>query len=134
MRSGPGRATIAGQYKETLAAVEEAGKQLKSLSAVVVAKKDELAKAWGEVAAAVPEMLAAVRARLAELAAMKRLPREIGADAVAKANEEVAAAGALWDKAQASFKTGAVGEAVAQARGLPERIHGVMDKLGMHKH
>lgn len=124
----------AGQYKEALAAVEEATKQLKSLSAAVLAKKDELAKAWGEAGAAVPEMLGAVRARLAELAAMKKLPKELGAEVVAKANEEIAAAGAAWDKAQASFKSGAVGEAVAQAKGLPERIHGVMDRLGMHKH
>jgi hypothetical protein len=124
----------AGEYKEALALAGDAAAKVKSLAAVVQAKKDELAKAWAEASGALPGMLAAVQAKIAELSAMKKLPKEIGADALAKAKEEAAGAAAAWEKAQAAFKGGALGEAVAQVRGLPEKVHGVMDQLGMHKH
>jgi len=123
-----------GKYQEALGAASDLGAKVKGLGEAVKARKDELTKAWSAAAAAVPEMMGAVQARIAELSAMKKLPKEIGAEALAKAKEEAAAVGAAWEKAQAAFRSGALAEAVAQVRGLPERAHGIMDRLGMHKH
>lgn len=124
----------AGEYKEAIALAGDAAAKVKSLAAVVQARKDELVKTWTEVSGALPGMLAAVQAKIAELSAMKKLPKEIGADALAKAKEELAAASAAWEKAQAAFKGGALAEAVSQVRGLPEKVHGLMDQLGLHQH
>jgi hypothetical protein len=124
----------AGDFKAALQAASELGGKVKALGEAARARKDELAKAWAAAAGALPAMVKEIQGRIDELSAMKKLPKDVGAETLQKARAEVAEVSSAWQKAQASFQGGALAEAVALVKGLPERAHAVMDQLGMHKH
>jgi len=88
-----------------------------SLIGAAVAKKDEVVKAlggeWTNLAASVPQLVAAVKSRVEVLGKSKKLPA--GVD-LAAAKSSLADATGLWDKAQAAFTAGNVEDAVAAAK------------------
>lgn len=121
----------AGEYKEALAAANELSDKVKELAAAAAAKKIELTSAFTNVDGFLSGAVKAIEARMAELGAMKKLPKEVAADALPKAKEGLAALGAAWQQARASFQSGALAEAAAQASGLPEKAQELKGLLGM---
>ena len=80
--------------------------EVNGLGAAAAAKKDEVAKAvgneWRSLAAAVPQSLSAVQARVDELSKTKRAPKGVDLGA---AKSGLADATAAWNKGRRGFSS-----------------------------
>jgi hypothetical protein len=91
--------------------------EVQSLASAVTAKKDEAVKAlndeWTGLAASIPPLVEAVQTRVDELSKARHLPKDID---LAAAKAGLADASAQWEKAQSTFKSGNVADAVTAAK------------------
>jgi len=91
--------------------------EVQGLASAVSAKKDEAVKAlndeWTGLAASVPPLLETVKTHVDDLSKARHPPKDI--DLVA-AKAGLADASAQWEKAQSTFKTGNVADAVTAAK------------------
>jgi hypothetical protein len=120
-----------GEYKEALAAATELGNTAKELATATAAKKDELTKAWNDLAASLPQTVASIQAKIEELGKAKKLPKGMDKAKLAQAQEGLAGITKAWDEASAVFTAGNLGEALGKASGLKEKGAEVMVLLGM---
>jgi hypothetical protein len=120
-----------GKYKEALAAGNELGPKATELAAATAAKKDELTKAWNDLAASLPQTVASLTAKIEELGKAKRLPKGLDAAALTKAKEGLAGISLVWEEASAAFAAGDLAGAVEKASGLTQKGNEVMALLGM---
>jgi hypothetical protein len=91
--------------------------EAQSLVGAAAMKKDEVVKAasaeWTTLAAAVPQLVGAVKSRVDVLGKSKHLPAGVDLEA---AKSGLADATSLWEKAQAAFTGGNVEDAVNAAK------------------
>jgi len=120
-----------GDYKAALTAATELGPKTKELAAAAAAKKDELTKSWGELAAEVPKLVDAVQGKIDDLGKLKKLPKEIDAAKLASAKDSLAAAKASWQEAAAAFGTGNFQDALAKGKVVKEKVSEVASLLGL---
>jgi len=120
-----------GEYKEALAAATELGNTAKTLAAAAAAKKDELTKAWNDLAASIPQTVASLQAKIQELGKAKKLPKGMDKAKLAQAQEGLAGITKAWEEASAAFTAGNLGEALGRASSLKEKGAEVMALLGM---
>ena len=120
-----------GEYKEALAAATELGNKTKDLAAAAAAKKDELTKAWNDLAASLPQTVASLQAKIEELGKAKKLPKGMDKAKLAQAQQGLAGITKAWDEASAAFTAGNLTDALAKAGGLKEKGAEVMALLGM---
>lgn len=120
-----------GEYKEALAAATELGNKAKELAAAAAAKKDELTKAWNELAATLPQTVASLQAKIEELGKAKKLPKGMDAAKLTQATEGLTTITKSWEEASAAFTAGNLTDALAKAGGLKEKGAEVMALLGM---
>ena len=120
-----------GEYKEALAAATELGSKAKELAVATAAKKDELTKAWNDLAASIPATVASIKAKVEELGKAKKLPKGMDKATLAKAQEGLDGVSKAWDEASAAFGAGNLGEALGRASGLKEKANEVLTLLGM---
>jgi hypothetical protein len=118
-------------YKGALAAAGEIPAKVKEVLAAAAAKKDELVKAFNDVAGKLPDMVAAIKSRLGILGQAKKLPAGLDKAALAKANEGTAALEAGWQKVQAEFKGGNLQQAIAGAKDLQAKGVEIMKAIGL---
>ena len=120
-----------GEYKEALAAATELGNKVKNLATAAAAKKEELTKAWNDLAASLPQTVASIQAKIEELGKAKKLPKGMDKAKLAQAQEGLAGITKAWDEASAAFTAGNLGEALGRASNLKEKGAEVMALLGM---
>ena len=120
-----------GEYKEALAAGTELATKAKDLVAATAAKKDELTKAWNDLAASLPQTVASIQAKVEELGKAKKLPKGMDKAKLTQAKESLAGMTKTWDEASAAFTAGNLGEALAKASPLKDKGAEVMALLGM---
>jgi predicted small secreted protein len=120
-----------GQYKEALAAGKELTNTASALVAATAAKKDELTKAWNDLAASLPQTVVSIQAKIEELGKAKKLPKGMDKAMLAQAQEGLAGITKAWDEASAAFTAGNLGEALAKATPLKDKGAEVMALLGM---
>ncbi len=120
-----------GEYKEALAAATELGNKVKDLATAAAAKKEELTKAWNDLAASLPQTVASIQAKIEELGKAKKLPKGMDKAKLAQAQEGLAGITKAWDEASAAFTAGNLGEALGRASNLKEKGAEVMALLGM---
>ena len=90
-----------GDYAGALAAAQAIpGKATEAINAAKV-KKDDYAKVWAEIQAAVPAAVKAVEDKVAEFAAMKKLPKGMDAAKLDAAKAGAADLKKMWDEATA---------------------------------
>jgi hypothetical protein len=118
-------------YKGALAAAGEVPPKVKEAVAAAAARKTELAKAWGEAARDVPNLLYAVEDRLDILADAKKLPAGLDKDGVAWARAELASIQSTWPKVAAEADKGDLAAATAKARDLGRRAREVLSRIGL---
>jgi hypothetical protein len=118
-------------YKGALDAASGIPAKVKEVLAAAAAKKDELVKAWNEVSAKVPGMVAAIKSRLGILQQSKKLPAGIDKAALTKANEGVASLESGFAKASDDFKGGKLAEAIAGAKDLQAKGLEIMKSIGL---
>ena len=117
-------------YKGALAAAGDVTAKVKAALAAAAAKKDELVKAWGELSASVPKMVADLKTRIATLSGAKKLPAGMDKAVLAKANEGVAAVESGWQKVTDQVKGGDYGAALAKGKELKAQAEDVLKSLG----
>lgn len=119
------------EYKEALAEAQAIPGKAKEVLAAAKAKKDELTKKWTELTQGVPQMVEAVQGKVNELAALKKLPKEMTAEKLAEAKTGLDAIKADWTKAQESFTAGNIADALAVANTVKEKTTKAMEALGI---
>jgi len=91
--------------------------EAQGLAAAAAAKKDEITKAqaseWTGLSASVPQLLAALKARIKALSKTRHVPK--GVDLTA-GKSDFDDATVLWAKAQSAFKSGDVADAVTAGK------------------
>ena len=120
-----------GEYKEALAAGTELANKATELAKATAAKKEELTKAWNDLAASLPQTLGQLTTKIAELGSAKKLPKGIDAGKLAQAREGLAGLSKSWDEASAAFTAGNLTEALSKAGGLKEKGNELLALLGM---
>jgi hypothetical protein len=120
-----------GDYKGAMADAQALVTQVQTAVTEAGQKKEEMAKMWGEYATHMPEMVAAVEAKVTELSAMKKLPAGMDAQMLDGIKAEMSAAQQQWGQATAAYQEGRVAEAMQLAGQVKGSVDGLMGKLGM---
>jgi len=114
-----------GDYKAALEAATALPAKAKDAAAAVAAKKDELTKAFTGLTASLPATVEQIKAKVGELVAMKKLPKDIDKAKVDAAKAGIEAAQKTWADAQDAFKAGDLMGAVAKGN----EVKGQADQL-----
>ncbi|MBP7342827.1 MAG: hypothetical protein PHG54_11985 [Smithellaceae bacterium] len=120
-----------GKYKEALTDAQALVAKAKEVVASAQSKKDELTKQWTELSQGLPKMVAAVESRVNILSQAKKLPANLTAEAFEETKSGLAAAKADWAKAQESFSSGNLAEAISAANSVKEKAVKAMETLGL---
>lgn len=123
------------RYAEAIDAVKDVPAHAEALSReAAAAKADRLAELdaeWSRMQGTVPNRLAAVGARLTELAGMRRLPDGIDRRLLEEARAAHASAQQAWDEATAAHAAGDVEAAVAKGKDAEGMAQDLAARLGM---
>jgi hypothetical protein len=117
-------------YKGALAAAGDVTTKVKAALAAAAAKKDELVKAWGDLSASVPKMVADLKTRIATLSGAKKLPAGMDKAILAEANDGVAAVESGWQKVTDQVKSGDYTSALAKGKELKAQAEDLLTSLG----
>ena len=120
-----------GNYTEALKAAQGLPARIEATVAAAGAKKEELAKAWAGISEAVKPAVDALTAKVAELAAMKKLPKGLDAAKLATAQADLGAITAAWSQAGEAFQGGDVPGAVKMAQDVRAKAQALSDMLGL---
>jgi hypothetical protein len=106
--------------------------EAQGLAGAAAAKKDEMVKAlgneWRSLAASIPQSLSAVQTRIDALSKSKHVPKDLDLGA---AKSGLADATSAWDKAQESFKSGNLADAVTAAKDAQGKLASAAAALKM---
>jgi hypothetical protein len=122
---------VKGEYKEALGDATALAGKAKDVRAAAKAKKEELTKKWTELSQGLPQVITALQNRVDELSKAKKLPADITAEKFAEAKAGLASVTDDWNKAQESFKTGSIADAVSVATSAKDKALKAMDALGV---
>jgi len=103
-----------GDYKAALEAATAIPAKAKEAAAAVAAKKDELTKSFTALTGSLPATVEQIKAKVGELAAMKKLPKDMDKAKVDAAKSGLEAAQKTWAEANEAFKAGNLMDAVAK--------------------
>jgi len=101
-----------GDYKAALEAATAIPAKAKEAAAAVAAKKDELTKSFTALTGSLPATVEQIKAKVAELVAMKKLPKDMDKAKVDAAKTGLEAAQKTWAEANEAFKAGDLMDAV----------------------
>lgn len=104
-----------GDYKAALDAATAIPAKAKEAAAAVAAKKDELTKSFTAISTSLPATVEQIKAKVGELVAMKKLPKDMDKAKVEAAKTGLDAAQKTWAEANEAFKAGNLMDAVKKA-------------------
>jgi hypothetical protein len=114
-----------GDYKMALETANAIPAKAKEAATAVAAKKDELTKSFTALTASLPATVEQIKAKVGELAAMKKLPKDMDKAKVDAAKTGLEAAQKTWTEANDAFKAGDLTAAVAKGT----EVKGKADQL-----
>ena len=120
-----------GDYKAVVGEAQGLVTKANDLVASAKTKKEELTKSWTTLSEGLPKMVGAVQSRVDILSKAKKLPANLTAEKFAEVKSGLAAATADWAKAQESFKSGNLGEAITLANSVKGKAVQAMGILGL---
>jgi len=120
-----------GDYKAVVAEAPGLVAKANDLVASAKTKKEELTKSWTTLSEGLPKMVGAIQSRVDILSKAKKLPANLTAEKFAEVKSGLAAATADWAKAQESFKSGNLGDAIALANTVKGKAVQAMEILGL---
>ena len=120
-----------GDYAAAKTSAEGVVADAQDVRKAAAAKKEEATKAWGELQGRVPGLREAIRAKLDELAAMKRLPKGVTAAQLADAKSGLAAFDQDWTDATAAAQLGDLIAALEKGRAASARAQELRNALGL---
>ena len=120
-----------GDYAAAKASADAVVADARDVEKAAAAKKEEVTKAWGDLQAQVPAMGDTVRARVDELAAMKKLPKGFDFARLEDAKARLAAFDQAWGDAAAAAQSGDVIPAVERGRAARAKALELINALGL---
>jgi len=120
-----------GDYKAVVAEAPGLVAKANDLVASAKTKKEELTKSWTTLSEGLPKMVGAIQSRVDILSKAKKLPANLTAEKFAEVKSGLEAATADWAKAQESFKSGNLGDAIALANTVKGKAVQAMGILGL---
>ena len=120
-----------GDAKTALASAKELPARIEQLTAGLAAKETELRGVWETLNAALPGIVAEAQKKVDQLSKAKKLPAGIDQPAFDGAKSMFEEAKQMWTDAQGAQQSGNIGEAVAKASGVKERLGKVLEALKM---
>lgn len=118
-------------YKGALADATALIEQAKGLPDAAKAKKEELTAAWKDLSGGLPKMVEAIQSRVAILSKAKKLPTNLTKEGFEEVKSGLTSAKEEWAKAQQSFTSGNIAEAVSAATSVKEKAVKAMETLGL---
>lgn len=120
-----------GNYTEALKAAQGLPTRIEAAVAAAAAKKEELAKAWAGISDAVKPAVDGLTAKVAELAAMKKLPKGLDAAKVASAQTDLGVITTAWAQAGEAFQGGDIPGALKTAQDVRAKAEALSSLLGL---
>jgi len=119
-----------GSYAGALADVQPASGMLTAAAEAAAARKAQLSTDWARFAN-MPAMIGRIKGKVAELDAMRRLPRGLDKAKLDGAKSSLDAATELWDDASDAHDKGHLVVAVAKARQAKPIAESLLTTLGL---
>ena len=120
-----------GEYKAALATAKDLGAKAQEVAKAAADKKAALTKSWEETSAGISQALDAVKKKLDELAAAKKLPKEFTKEKLAELRSAADAATKEFDDAKAAAGAD-VAKAVETANALKTKVAEIIQGLGIN--
>jgi hypothetical protein len=120
-----------GHYTEALKTAQELPARIQAAVAASAAKKDQLVAAWNAMSGSLPTLVQSITAKVAELAAAKKLPRGMDEARVAAAQTDLGSVTQAWAEATAAFQGGDVPRAVRTAEDVKGKAEALAGMLGL---
>ena len=120
-----------GRYTDALKAVQDLPLEIQVAVGAAKVVKNELAARWKEMSATVPGLVQAIDAKVAELAAAKRLPKGMDDARFAAARTDIESVTQAWSEATAAFQGGDVPRAVRTAQDVKAKAEALAGMLGI---
>jgi hypothetical protein len=131
------RALEDGHYADAIKAAQEIPPKAKALGEAATIQASRLAEKvkpdWDALAASVPDMLAALDARIKELGNAATLPPEVKPEALAEAPKWSEFAQREWKEAQSEHDQGNLDRALEKARGAGRMAEALLRSLGLQQ-
>ncbi len=120
-----------GDYAAAKASAEAVVTDARDVVKAAAAKKAEVTKAWGDLQVRVPAMGDAIRAKVDELAAMKKRPKGFEAARLEEAKAGLAAFDQAWGSASAAAQSGNIMSAAERGRVARWKAQELINALGL---
>jgi hypothetical protein len=120
-----------GQYTEALRAAQGMPARIRAALGAAAAKKEQMVAAWNEMSGRLPNLVQSIEAKLAELAAAKRLPKGMDEAALAAAQADLGSVTQAWTEATAAFQGGDVPRALRTAQDVEAKAEALAAILGL---
>ena len=120
-----------GRYTDALKAVQDLPLEIQVAVGAAKVMKNELAARWKEMSATVPGLVQAIDAKVAELAAAKRLPKGMDDARFAAARTDIESVTQAWSEATAAFQGGDIPRAVRTAQDVKAKAEALAGMLGL---
>lgn len=120
-----------GDYAGAKTAAEAVVKDAENVVKAAAAKKAEVTKAWSDLQARVPAMGDAVRNKLNELAATKRLPKGFDKARLEQAKAGLAELDQAWGEAGTAAQSGDLVSAAEKAQAADAKAQELVTSLGI---
>lgn len=121
----------AGDNRSALMSARSVTALARDLGATLENTRTQLETAFKSASDELPGLLQRVQARVAELAAMRRLPPNVNAASFATIRTESAGWTGMWDAAQKAYADGNLAAAMSQANALRRALTAAQGPLGM---
>ena len=119
-----------GNYSGALADVQGATDTVTSAAQAAAAKKAQWSIEWAAFAG-MPAMVGQIKAKLAELTTMRRLPRGMDRARLASAKSSLDSVTSLWDEASDAHTNGNLVVAVSKATDAKPIVESLMTTVGL---
>jgi hypothetical protein len=119
-----------GDYKVAMEIAQGIPAKSKDVIAAIAAKKAELGKAWAGLSG-VPAMVDQIRAKVQELGAMKKLPKDMDASKLEAAKASLADMTKTMGEASEAFKSGNLTDAVTKGNAVKAQATETLAALGL---
>ena len=120
-----------GEYKTVLEEATTLAGKAKEVLAAATVKKGELTKQWLEIRQGLPKMYEDIQEKVDVLSKAKKLPSNLTKEKFEEAKAGLVSAKDEFTKAQESFISGNLNDAVGIASSLKDKALKIMETLGM---
>jgi hypothetical protein len=120
-----------GDYAAAKASADAVVAEAQDVQKAAAAKKEELTRAWDDLKTQVPAMGDTIRARIDELAAMKKLPKGFDVARLGEAKGGLATFDQAWGGAAAAAQSGDLISAVEKGRAARAKAQELSNALGL---